>query len=201
MAAAEVGVAVTGITLSREQAQFSRQRMMVAGLNDRVDIRIEDYRDVAGIFDCIVSIEMFEAVGERNWPVFFETIRDRLKDGGRAVVQTITIADERFEAYRKSVDFIQRYIFPGGMLPSPLALASSIEASGLLLVKSSFFGNSYAETLREWDKRFQRQWDHIAPLGFDERFHRMWTYYLNYCEAGFSLGVTDVGQFVIDKRA
>ena len=199
MAAAEAGVSVTGITLSRAQAQFARQRMMVAGLTDRVDIRVEDYRDAAGSFDRIVSIEMFEAVGERNWPVFFHIIRDRLKDGGRAVIQVITIADERFDAYRRSVDFIQRYIFPGGMLPSPSALASSIEASGLSLVQSSFFGDSYAETLRQWDKRFQRQWDQISPLGFDERFHRMWSYYLNYCEAGFRLGVTDVGQFVIAK--
>jgi cyclopropane-fatty-acyl-phospholipid synthase len=199
IAAAEAGVTVTGITLSREQAQFARHRMIVAGLNDRVDIRVEDYRDVGGSFDRIVAIEMFEAVGERNWPGFFHMIRDRLKDGGRAVIQVITIADEHFDGYRRSVDFIQRYIFPGGMLPSRSALAKSIEASGLSLVQASFFGESYAETLRQWNKRFQGQWDRISPLGFDDRFHRMWTYYLNSCEAGFRLGITDVGQFVIGK--
>ena len=199
MAAAEFGASVTGITLSREQAQFARNRMTVGGLNGRVDIRVEDYRDVAGSFDRIVSIEMFEAVGERNWPIFFDTVRDRMTDDGRAVIQVITIAEERFDAYRRSVDFIQRYIFPGGMLPSPSALASSIRSSGLSLVQTSFFGESYAETLRQWNERFQGRWDRIAPLGFDDRFHRMWTYYLNYCEAGFRLGMTDVGQFVIAK--
>ena len=130
---------------------------------------------------------------------YFDAIRDRLRDGGRAVIQIITIAEERFETYRRSVDFIQRYIFPGGMLPSPSALASSIETSGLSLVQSSYFGASYAETLRQWNAQFQRQWDRIAPLGFDERFRRMWTFYLNSCEASFRLGTTNVGQFVIGK--
>jgi cyclopropane-fatty-acyl-phospholipid synthase len=199
LAARETDASVTGITLSQEQARYARERMHRAGLGDRVDIVIEDYRDVKGTFDKIASIEMFEAVGERYWPIFFDTVRDRLRDGGRAVLQIITIADDRYDAYRNSVDFIQRYIFPGGMLPSPSALAEVIENSGLKLNGVTYFGQSYSETVRQWYERFRDRWDTIAPLGFDERFYRMWRMYLNYCEAGFWHGSINVGQFVVEK--
>jgi cyclopropane-fatty-acyl-phospholipid synthase len=199
-AAREAGASVTCLTISRQQAEFARARMAAAGLSDKVEIREQDYRDVTGTFDKIVSIEMFEAVGEENWPVYFKAVHDRLVDGGRAMLQVITIANERFAAYRKSIDFIQRYIFPGGMLPSPDAFAQSATAAGLELGGVAWFGQSYAETLKRWSVRFEAVWPQIAPLGFDERFHRMWRYYLNSCEACFSLGATDVGQFLIHKR-
>ncbi len=200
LAALESGCRVTGLTLSREQAAFARQRLADKGLGGRVEIRLEDYRDVEGTFDKIVSIEMFEAVGEENWAVYFRTVHDRLRAGGRAVLQIITVADARFETYRRSIDFIQRYIFPGGMLPSKATLARDIAAAGLSLAGSSFFGLSYAETLRRWHETFEARWAEIAPLGFDDRFRQMWRYYLCGCEASFRAGTSDVGQYVIDRR-
>ncbi len=200
IAASETGCSVTCLTLSQEQAAFARQRMADAGLAERVEIRLEDYRDVQGTYDKIVSIEMFEAVGEKNWPAYFAVIQSRLKSLGRAALQVITISDERMPSYRKSVDFIQRYIFPGGMLPSAKALAKEIETAGLKLKDTVFFGRSYAETLQRWDERFQAKWDEIAKLGFDDRFARMWRYYLQGCRASFRATTSNVGQFLIQKR-
>lgn len=199
IAARETGCRVTGITLSKEQAAFARQRMVDNGLSDQVEIRLQDYRDVPESYDKIVSIEMFEAVGEENWPVYFQAVGDRLKRAGKAVLQIITVADDRFDAYRGAVDFIQRYIFPGGMLPSKEILSREISKAGLELRNTSFFAASYAETLRRWRDTFRASWTDIAPLGFDERFRRMWHYYLCGCEASFTSGAADVGQYVIEK--
>lgn len=198
IAARDFGCRVTGLTLSLEQAAFARARMADLGLDDRVDIRIEDYRATQGTYDKIVSIEMFEAVGEAYWPTYLNTLKARLAPGGRAGLQIITIDDAHFESYRRSPDFIQRYIFPGGMLPGPNAFADAVTRAGLRLTDAFFFGPSYAETLRRWDADFLAAWPEIEKLGFDERFRRMWHYYLKYCEAGFDAGRIDVGQFVID---
>ncbi|WP_439815654.1 class I SAM-dependent methyltransferase [Zavarzinia sp. CC-PAN008] len=199
--AARAGARVTGLTLSREQAEFARRRMAEAGVGDQVEIALTDYRDVAGTFDHVVSIEMFEAVGEANWPTYFNVVRERLRPGGRAMLQVITVDDGRFATYRRQVDFIQRYIFPGGMLPSPRALEGAVTRAGLRLAQQHWFGIDYAETLDRWHHAFQAQWERIAPLGFDERFRRMWAYYLKGCEAAFRAQATDVGQFLIERPA
>jgi cyclopropane-fatty-acyl-phospholipid synthase len=199
IAAAEFGCEVVGLTLSVEQAAFARARMARAGLADRVDIRVEDYRDVTGNFDKIVSIEMFEAVGEENWATYFDVLDRRLKPGGRAALQVITIADENYDYYRRNPEFIQLYVFPGGMLPSPSAFEQAASAAGLKISDSFYFGKSYAESLRRWDRAFRETWHRIEGLGFDQRFFRMWRYYLSYCEVGFELGRIDVGQFVIER--
>ncbi len=185
----------------RKQRAYAEERLAKAGLADRAEICLRDYRDEKGLFDRIISIEMFEAVGEANWPKFFEVVRERLARGGSAVLQIITIADERFEAYRRAADFIQRYIFPGGMLPSPSVLREQIARAGLSLASLENFGASYAKTLAEWNRRFQRAWADIAALGFDARFKRMWEYYLAYCEAGFRAGTIDVGLYRIERTA
>lgn len=198
IAARDFGCRVTGLTLSREQAVFARTRMADLGLDDRVDIRIQDYRAARGTYDKIASIEMFEAVGEAYWPTYLDTLKARLAPGGRAGLQIITMDDAHFESYRRSPDFIQRYIFPGGMLPGPNAFADAVARAGLRLTDAFFFGPSYAETLRRWDVDFLAAWPEIEKLGFDERFRRMWHYYLKYCEAGFDAGRINVGQFVID---
>lgn len=199
-AAATYGCEIIGLTLSTEQADYARARMERAGLADRVDIRLQDYRDIQGVFDKIVSIEMFEAVGVENWPVYFETLHQRLKPGGRAAVQTITIEDRRFASYRRTPDFIQHYIFPGGVLPSPAKFVESADAQGLTITNEHFFGPSYAETLRRWKSAFLEAWPQIQELGFDERFQRMWLYYLCYSEVGFDTGKIDVAQFTIEHR-
>jgi cyclopropane-fatty-acyl-phospholipid synthase len=198
LAAGKYRCNVTGLTLSTEQHAYARERLMTQGLCDRTDIVLRDYRHQEGQFDKIVSIEMFEAVGEEHWPTYFEMIRKCLRPGGRAVLQIITIDHERFETYRKGADFIQRYIFPGGMLPSPEAFSAAVSKAGLELCHSEFFGKSYARTLAEWQRRFQHGWDTIAKQGFDQRFKRMWEYYLAYCETGFDCGSIDVGLFVIE---
>ena len=191
--AAAGGHAVTGLTLSREQLALSRERAREAGLEERCTFRLEDYRETGGRFDRIVSIEMIEAVGEAYWPVYFRTLADRLADGGVAVLQAITIDEERFAHYRRSPDFIQRYVFPGGMLPTADAIARQAEKAGLVLDRTERFGLSYAETLAEWSRRFEAEWPAIAALGFDERFRRRWRYYFAYCQAGFEAGAIDVG--------
>ncbi|MGH6870052.1 MAG: class I SAM-dependent methyltransferase [Rhizomicrobium sp.] len=198
-AAREYGVRVTGITLSREQYAFGRAAVSKAGLSGLVDIQLVDYRDVQGTFDRIASIEMFEAVGEEHWPTFFEVVRKRLNSGGVAGLQIITIEDERFNAYRRSADFIQLYIFPGGMLPSPNALQAVATRQGLGFETVRTFALSYAETLRRWRETFDARWPAIQPLGFDERFKRMWDYYLASCEGGFRAGTIDVGQFRLTR--
>lgn len=195
--AKEFGARVTAITVSRAQAEHARARVFREGLAERVEILLQDYRDVRGRFDRIASIEMFEAVGERFWPAFFAGLREHLAPGGRAGLQLITIADRYFEAYRRNVDFIQAYVFPGGMLPSPAALARQTARAGLAAESEVAFGPSYAATLRAWNGRFQAAWPEVRGLGFDERFRRIWTYYLAYCEAGFRTGALDVVQTVL----
>lgn len=190
--AARRGARVTGITLSREQLEFARQRIAQAGLSDRVELRLQDYRDVSGQFDHVVSIEMFEAVGQDYWQTFFECVRNRLKPGGRAALQIITMDAEFFERYRLNPDFIQRYIFPGGMLPTVAELRTIVQRLGLDLAETQFHGQHYATTLHRWHERFNTAWHQIQHLGFDERFRRMWRYYLAYCEAGFRTGRIDL---------
>lgn len=199
LAAKEFGAKVTGITISKEQHAHACRRVHEEGLADRVEIRLCDYRDVPGRFDRIASIEMFEAVGEAFWPVYFRKIRDRLDPGGVAGLQVITIADQYFPAYRRAPDFIQRYIFPGGMLPSPTALAHHQAQAGLRALRSIAFGPDYARTLGIWQERFERAWPTLQPLGFDERFRRIWMYYLAYCAAGFRTGATDVVQTALAR--
>jgi cyclopropane-fatty-acyl-phospholipid synthase len=198
-AAREHGVHVTGITLSREQHDYARRRIDRAGLSNQVEIRLQDYRDVTGTFDRVASIEMFEAVGERYWRAYFDKISEVLARGGRAALQIITIADERFEAYRRNPDFIQRYIFPGGMLPSPGALRRVVEETGLTWSRDAGFALDYARTLALWRDRFLQAWPELTRQGFDERFRRMWTYYLAYCESGFQSGLIDVKQIEIKR--
>ncbi|MFT6915387.1 MAG: cyclopropane-fatty-acyl-phospholipid synthase [Motiliproteus sp.] len=179
-----------GVTLSKEQLAWTQSRLGVFA--ERASARLTDYRDLEQRYDHIVSIEMLEAVGEANWPTYFNKIKTLLKPGGRAVIQVITIADERFESYRKGADFIQRYIFPGGMLPSPAAMREQIAAAGLTLIHEEGFGADYARTLSLWSQAFEQAWPQIETLGFDERFYRMWNYYLAYCESGFKTGAIDV---------
>ena len=193
-AAGEIGARVTGITISKEQHDFARRRMFEAGLAERADIQLIDYRDVTGVFDRVASIEMFEAVGEKYWPTYFQTIHDRLKPDGRAGLQIITIQDELFEGYRRRADFIQRYIFPGGMLISESRLRQETGRAGLAWSEPDRFGLDYAATLAIWKQRFGAAWDEIRRLGFDERFRSIWEFYLSYCEAGFRTSRTDVIQ-------
>ncbi len=200
-AAREYGVRVTGLTISDEQYNYARERMAKAGLSDRVDIRRQDYRDVDGQFDKVASIEMFEAVGEEYWPAYFKKIADVLKPGGRAGLQIITIQDRLFDEYRKRADFIQRYVFPGGMLASLERLKRETAKAGLAWRKVETFGHSYAETLAEWARRFEARWHDIRAMGFDERFKQLWLFYLGYCEAGFRTGRTDVVQLALAKPA
>ena len=200
-AAARAGANVRAITLSTEQQHEASARVAAAGLGGDVTIALEDYRDTRGRFDKIVSIEMIEAVGEENWPAFFGTIADRLRPGGRAVLQAITIRDDIFESYRDNPDFIQRYIFPGGMLPPIGLMRQRAREAGLSFEIVERFGPSYARTLADWRHRFEAAWPEIARLGFDERFRRMWRYYLQYCEAGFERGLIDVGIYKLEKPA
>lgn len=199
-AAKEIGCRVTGITISKEQLAFARERMAQKQLSHKVDIRYQDYRDVDEKFDRIASIEMFEAVGEEYWPTYFRKVRDCLKPGGKAGLQIITIADRSFAAYRKRADFIQRYIFPGGMLPSPSVLRQQVAQAGLTWADNLEFGLDYAETLRQWRERFRAAWPDIRAQGFDERFRRMWEYYFSYCEAGFRAGNIDVTQVTLARQ-
>lgn len=200
-AAGKLGAKLRGITLSAEQLAFAKARMARQKLDKRVELVFEDYRDTRGVFDAIASVEMIEAVGEAHWPVYFKTLFDRLKPGGVAAIQGITIREENFEGYRNSVDFIQRYIFPGGMLLTKQIIREQTQAAGLLFEKMDCFGQSYAQTLALWRDRFEAAWPRIAPLGFDERFRRMWNLYLSYCEAGFAEGIIDVGIYKLRKPA
>ncbi|MDT8345195.1 MAG: cyclopropane-fatty-acyl-phospholipid synthase family protein [Thermohalobaculum sp.] len=197
----ERGARVTGLTLSREQHDYARQRLFDAGLAERAEICLRDYRDERGSYDAIASIEMFEAVGERYWPTYFQALRDRLRPGRMAGLQIITIADGLFAQYRRQTDFIQKYIFPGGMLPSPRVLRQQAEDAGLDVVGSVEFGESYSRTLREWRDRFVSHWGEIRELGFDERFSRMWNFYLASCAACFQAGTTDVTQISLRRPA
>ncbi len=198
-AARETGCRVTAITISEEQYNYARKRMHLDGLAERVEIKRQDYRDVSGRFDRVASIEMFEAVGERYWPVFFGKLRDALSPEGRIAMQVITIDEAIWEPYRRSVDFIQRYIFPGGLLPSRQALKTTVQETGLEWLDDQGFGLDYARTLEDWSQRFEAAWPRIAALGFDERFRRMWHYYLAYCAAGFQIGRIDVRQIALAR--
>lgn len=198
-AAREVGAHVKALTISREQFDYARERMFKAGLNDKVEVAFQDYRDERGVYDRIASIEMFEAVGREYWPTYFEKVATCLKPGGMAGLQIITIQDRMFADYARRPDFIQRYIFPGGMLPPPGKLTEIGGKTGLSLKAQKIFGEDYARTLAEWRDRFREAWPRISPLGFDERFKRLWEFYFHYCEAGFRAGNIDVRQMVYVK--
>jgi cyclopropane-fatty-acyl-phospholipid synthase len=188
------------LTISQAQHDFAVARMQRLGLQDLVEIRLQDYRDVRGTFDGIASIEMFEAVGEAYWPSYFRTLRERLKPKALAVVQVITVQNERFATYRKSVDFIQKYIFPGGMLPSAAVLEAEAGKLGLAVTDVVEFGKSYSQTLRRWHESFNARWDEVAALGFDARFRRMWNFYLTSCAGTFEGGNCDVIQMTFTRR-
>ncbi len=198
-AAKERGLQVTCLTISEEQIKYARDRIEKAGLSDKVQFKLQDYRDERGHYDGIASIEMFEAVGEQYWPAYFETVRERLKPGKFATLQIITVDHARWHVYKRGVDFIQKYIFPGGMLPSPKVLREQVERAGLIVDKSIEFGKSYDITLRRWHETFNAKWDQITALGFDERFRRMWNFYLTSCAATFDSGNCDVTQITIRR--
>jgi cyclopropane-fatty-acyl-phospholipid synthase len=198
-AALHAGCRVTSITLSVEQLAAARARAAAEGVADLVEFRLQDYRDLEGSFDRIVSIEMFEAVGERYWPDYFRCVHDRLATGGRAALQVITIGEEFFEAYRRTPDFIQKHIFPGGMLPSPQRFAAAAEAAGLAVATRSFHGADYARTLAHWDQRVFAARDAIIACGYDARFLRLWHYYLAYCSAGFRNGRCDLMRVALTR--
>jgi cyclopropane-fatty-acyl-phospholipid synthase len=202
-AARHFGAHVTGVTLSTEQLAFAQRRLHDAGLADQADLRLQDYRDLSaqtdGPYDAVASIEMFEAVGRKYWPGFFAQLNALLKPGARACIQSITIRDDLFARYVDSTDFIQQYIFPGGLLPSPSAFREQAAAAGLRIVGELRFGPDYAETLRRWRLRFLAQEAAVRRLRFDGRFMRIWEFYLAYCEAAFATGNTDVMQFTLEK--
>jgi cyclopropane-fatty-acyl-phospholipid synthase len=195
--AARAGHCVTAVSLSDQQTAYARARVAQAGLADRVEFRIQDYRDVTGQFDGIASIEMFEAVGERYWPIYFQAVRGALKPGARAALQTITIADDRFDQYRQTSDFIQQFIFPGGMLASPSRFVGVARAMGLEVDALLSFGHDYAETLRRWLAAFDTNIEAVRALGFNQKFIRCWRFYLAYCAAGFASETTDVAQYTL----
>ncbi|MDH4984853.1 cyclopropane-fatty-acyl-phospholipid synthase [Aminobacter anthyllidis] len=195
-AAREIGCKVTGLTISREQFDFAQKRIHNAGLSDKVELKLQDYRDETGRYDRIASIEMFEAVGEKYWPAFFAKMKQCLPSGGTAGLQIITINEAAYPLYRKRPDFIQRYVFPGGMLPTPTLLKSLGAEHGLDYLRERVFPQDYARTLAEWRTRFWSSWERIVPLGFDDRFKKLWEFYLHYCEAGFRAEYIDVRQVV-----
>ena len=199
IAAREFGCRVTGLTLSAAQLEYAQARIEAAGIADRVDLRLQDYRDVTETFDAVASIEMFEAVGEAHWPTYFAQLSHCLKPGGRAALQVITIREADFDDYRSSADFIQKYVFPGGMLPSASKMSELARGAGLAEVDTTMFGTGYAQTLAHWHRAYRASWPDIEPLGFDAKFDRIWGFYLAYCEAGFRTGRIDVGQFVYRK--
>jgi cyclopropane-fatty-acyl-phospholipid synthase len=211
MATTECRASVVGVTLSTEQLDWARQRLQALGVPTegtdtgvKADLRLQDYRDIGVTtpdqpFDAICSIEMLEAVGQAYWPTYFQAVNRLLKPGGRACIQTITIADRLFDRYVRNTDFIQQYIFPGGCLPSPSAFRAQARAAGLEVVDELAFGQDYAQTLAWWHQRFVQADAQVRALGFDERFMRIWTYYLAVCEAAFAEGSTDVMQFTLRK--
>ncbi|OYU26582.1 SAM-dependent methyltransferase [Paucibacter aquatile] len=194
----DFGAHLTGVTLSSEQLAWAQERLAGAGLAAQADLRFQDYRDIADpAFDAVVSIEMFEAVGREYWDGYFQTVAAKLKPGGRACIQTITIRDDLFERYARSSDFIQQYIFPGGMLPSPSQFRAHAAKAGLRVVNELAFGQDYARTLHQWREAFLHQEGPVRELGFDTRFMRLWEFYLAYCEAAFAADNTDVMQFTL----
>jgi cyclopropane-fatty-acyl-phospholipid synthase len=198
--AARAGCRVTSLTLSKEQLAYARDLIEDAGLREQVDLNLQDYREEGGQYDAVVSCEMIEAVGREYLPTYFKTIRDCLKSGGRAVVQAITISDDRYAGYCRSCDWIQRYIFPGGHLPSKAALQEIVaDLGGMKMEIQESFGLDYAETLRRWRDAFNSHEKELESLGFDAAFRRKWNYYLSYCEAGFEAGSIDVSQIVLQR--
>jgi cyclopropane-fatty-acyl-phospholipid synthase len=198
--AARRGATVTTLTLSHEQAAMARRRIADEGLSASIDVLEQDYRLSSGRFDAVVSVEMIEAVGERWWPVYFQTLEERLAPGGRVALQSILMPHDAMTATRRSWTWIHKYIFPGGIIPSLEAIERTLVAhTGLRIVERSHFGSSYAETLRRWRNTFGRQVDAVDELGFDEVFRRMWDFYLAYSEAGFRSGYLDVAQLVLSR--
>jgi cyclopropane-fatty-acyl-phospholipid synthase len=205
LAARDMGAHVTGITLSTEQLAFAQTRMANQGLGAQCDLRLQDYRDLPAEFgsrpfDAVVSIEMFEAVGQQYWESYFATLHQCLKPGGLACIQTITIRDDLFDRYVRSTDFIQQYIFPGGLLPSRSRFEAEATRAGFVVERSMAFGLDYAETLRRWREDFMARESEVLALGFDARFMRIWQFYLAYCEAAFTRGNTDVVQYTLRRR-
>ncbi|MBP6406905.1 MAG: cyclopropane-fatty-acyl-phospholipid synthase family protein [Proteobacteria bacterium] len=201
MATTEFGASLTGVTLSTEQLAFARERMTRVGAQERADLRLQDYRDIQdGPYDAICSIEMVEAVGREYWPTYFQSVSRLLKPGARACVQSIVIDDALFDRYIASTDFIQQYIFPGGCLPCPREFRAQANAAGLTVVDEFAFGADYAETLRRWRDSFLAARGQVLQLGFDERFIRIWEFYLAYCEAAFAMANIDVVQYTLQKR-
>jgi cyclopropane-fatty-acyl-phospholipid synthase len=198
-AARDIGCKVTALTISQEQYKHTKKVIFENGLNDKVNVIYQDYRDEKGTYDKIISIEMFEAVGEQYWSTYFNTLRERLKEGGRAGLQVITIGEAFFDNYRKEIDFIRRYIFPGGMLPTSQVMQHQGAKVGLPLIHETAFGLDYAHTLAHWRERFREKWHALVPLGFDDHFRRMWEYYFAYCEAGFRSGHIDVRHLIYAK--
>lgn len=198
-AAGEIGARVTGLTISREQLDYASRRIQHAGLSDRVELKFQDYREEHGVYDHIASIEMFEAVGEKYWPDYFDRLSACLKPGGRAGLQIITIHEDAYENYRRNPDFIQRYVFPGGMLPTLEILEDLGHKANLKLAGHRAFAQDYARTLSEWCNRFWDAWPAIRPLGFDDRFKRLWEFYLHYCEAGFRAENINVRQIIYQR--
>lgn len=190
---------VTAITISKKQFELVKKRIFEENLSDKIDVKLLDYRDLKGKFDKIVSIEMFEAVGEKYWPLYFRVLKNNLKTGGKIGLQTITIKDNYFLSYKKFPDFIQTYIFPGGMLPSVRSLNNTLDSEGLKILKENLFGQHYARTLNVWRESFDSSWADIKKSGFDVSFKRLWSYYLSYCEGGFKSGNINVGQFLIGR--
>ena len=196
----EFGAHITGVTLSTEQLAWAQQRLAAQGLADQADLRLQDYRDIDdGPYDAICSIEMLEAVGQEYWPTYFQSVARLLKPGARACIQTIVIQDALFDRYIRSTDFIQQYIFPGGCLPCPGEFRRQAQAAGLQVVDELAFGQDYAETCRRWRADFMAQREKVLEQGFDERFIRIWEFYLAYCEAGFDAGDIDVVQYTLSR--
>lgn len=200
-AAQEYGCKVTGITVSPAQLEYARRRSQRGGFADKADFLLCDYRDMHGSFDHIVSIEMFEAVGERYWPAYFAKLNRLLKPAGKVMIQTITIHDDLFASYRRGTDFIRSRIFPGGSLPAPKLFHERAQRNGFEVIDDYAFGADYTRTLRIWEQRFMSQQNYIQDLGFDERFIRLWRFYLAYCQAGFMAGNIDVRQFTLQTRS
>lgn len=197
--AASLGCHVTTLTISEAQATYARELNEAAGLAEQIDVRLIDYAEIEGHYDRVVSIEMIESIDDSRWPDYFDTIARVLKPGGRAGLQAILIQNDFFDSYRSNEDFIRRYIFPGGMLPSPAVLQNLTARSGLTWDTEERFGLDYAKTLSHWHDRFEAAWTQITPLGFDEAFRKMWRTYLSYCEAGFVTGRIDVAQFSLTR--
>ena len=190
---------VTAITISKKQYEKVKEKVFTEKLTEKINVKLTDYREIKGLYDKIVSIEMFEAVGEKYWSKYFDVLGSNLKYNGAIGLQTITIEDKFFKKYRKFPDFIQTYIFPGGMLPSIEEMSKVLKSKGLSIEKKQMFGNDYAKTLKMWSKSFENSWENIKKEGFNDAFRRMWRYYLGYCEGGFKSGNINVGQFLIKK--